>query len=849
MRRATQKSDANSPSADGGRVWQKSNSTVSHNNARGKDFRRKKQTTNNVNISSNNNGNSSSNNHTSSHNSNYDKNSENERAASPPKSGAPMDPRMADIVGSLIEYRAKTGSKQIALVLSTKGRFTLQVMNEKKMVFTIHVSKVAYAIKGNYSMGDMLRIAELQLDFKPVLIEKLWEKYSPLDRSMDASVNATAAAAAFFRGTDPLRQFVAAKVMLSHQGKVYFMPSVDPQHRAHSRKLKEGGSTAFDNYDAVRFVPFSAAVVQQNLRDRATLREFRQRYQRVATRIGGPLGGYDDGSSSSADGGDEEDDEGAPPSAQDYSFLSEMPERVERVLSMYQAGLQQIVLKNHKWVRSGHVKYDAEAHAAQVEKAEELLDFLGLSPNAKNARRVLEVTGVWSPHENIEKHLMQIRTHFPRTVLEETKVLLENSEFLIDSDERLRRDLRYLGTYSVDREGTVEVDDALSIERLEDGRDKLWIHIADVSRWIRPGSELSIEAERRMSSIYMPDERICMFPEVLTTDLLSLSARTESYALSCGVTLDERGEVTSYEVCPTRISLDRQLSYTELDYIIDTHVGGLEDSGTTGMQEVIEPLLKDAVENQYTPFGNSLRIKNASNGRQRGEVLLDTYDPETLRDLVDLSKYAKLRHKFRAGKGALDDLVRHRMELHLNVRSNPRNPFAKVSVTGTVNWSNSSSIRTVSEYMILMSQTVGNFCVSIDAPVWYKTQSTNPPLSREATQLREGETPFLRAARVLQHMERAQDSLSPGFHCTSASDAYVQCTSPIRRYHDLYNHYRLKAAMHRASLSEDWADQAEEEAGIKLLDNMATAEERLKTLDNIRMVSDAFIIFSSLQNA
>ena len=108
--------------------------------------------------------------------------------------------------------------------------------------------------------------------------------------------------------------------------------------------------------------------------------------------------------------------------------------------------------------------------------------------------------------------------------------------------------------------------------------------------------------------------------------------------------------------------------------------------------------------------------------------------------------------------------------------------------------------------MILMSVAIGSLCVNISAPVWYKTQSTSPPLQAADLALRPGETPFLRAARIIKHMHTANDSKLPGEHCTSGSQAYVQCTSPIRRYQDLYNHYCLKVALHRASMSEEWAN-------------------------------------------
>eukprot|EP01035_Chromulina_nebulosa_P017395 gene17395-22944_t len=75
---------------------------------------------------------------------------------------------------------------------------------------------------------------------------------------------------------------------------------------------------------------------------------------------------------------------------------------------------------------------------------------------------------------------------------------------ITDPDERIRIDLKHLNCYAIDNEGALEIDDAISYELLPNGQDKLWIHIADVSRWIRPGSHLSLEAEKRMTSIYMP---------------------------------------------------------------------------------------------------------------------------------------------------------------------------------------------------------------------------------------------------------------------------------------------------------------------------------------------------------
>ena len=222
----------------------------------------------------------------------------------------------------------------------------------------------------------------------------------------------------------------------------------------------------------------------------------------------------------------------------------------------------QIIGKTHPWTVQGYTRKNFDNQV--ISKGEKLLNYLKLAPTAKNAKKILEPYGLFSSHANIEKYIMNIRDKFPEEVLNEAKDLLLHSTSIADPDERIRRDLRYLGSYAIDREGASEIDDAVSIETIivepeESGVDidnlnftatnttserrmleKLWVHIADVSRWIRPGSQLSVEAERRMTSVYMPDERISLFPEQLSSELLSLGAKKDSYAVSCGIVLNDK---------------------------------------------------------------------------------------------------------------------------------------------------------------------------------------------------------------------------------------------------------------------------------------------------------------------
>lgn len=269
----------------------------------------------------------------------------------------------------------------------------------------------------------------------------------------------------FKTSDDPIKVYIAFRLMNTF-GKVYFQKR-PPAYQS------SGGFYRQNDRSPV-YYPLPAHIVEENLRDRAALREFKQRYIKIMTRS---VGRGPAGSSTSA--------------------VEEIPERVERVLWSYTEGLKQVVFRNHPWVVSGWT--NLSLNYTEMAKGVELLEFLDLSPTLRNAKKLLEIIGVWSCHENVEKRIMHIRDHFPADVLAEAQYLLDNWEMLHDPDERLRRDLRHLRSYAIDREGATEIDDAVSIEFLEDGGgiEKLWIHIADVSRWIRPGSRLSLEGASR----------------------------------------------------------------------------------------------------------------------------------------------------------------------------------------------------------------------------------------------------------------------------------------------------------------------------------------------------------------
>ena len=108
-------------------------------------------------------------------------------------------------------------------------------------------------------------------------------------------------------------------------------------------------------------------------------------------------------------------------------------------------------------------------------------------------------------------------------------------------------------------------------------------------------------------------------------------------------------------------------------------------------------------------------------------ILTFLLDSSMKADLSRLNYWAKVRHSHRNKKNALDQYLRHKTELSLSVRTDQKT--LKYVVSGFTTWSNATSTSLVSEFMILMCETVGGMCQGLGAPVLYKTQAPHPPLS------------------------------------------------------------------------------------------------------------------------
>ena len=124
-----------------------------------------------------------------------------------------------------------------------------------------------------------------------------------------------------------------------------------------------------------------------------------------------------------------------------------------------------------------------------------------------------------------------------------------------------RRDMRTITTFTIDPVDAKDFDDALSIEKLDNGNWEIGIHIADVSHYVKPGTLLDKEAYERSTSVYLVDRVVPMLPEVLSNNVCSLRPNEDKYTFSALFELDEKAMVKKQWFGRTVIHSDRRFTY------------------------------------------------------------------------------------------------------------------------------------------------------------------------------------------------------------------------------------------------------------------------------------------------
>ena len=223
-------------------------------------------------------------------------------------------------------------------------------------------------------------------------------------------------------------------------------------------------------------------------------------------------------------------------------------------------------------------------------------------------------------------------TDFPPEVEAEAE-MLEKTEKPIKAEEIAgRRDFRDTLTMTIDPVDAKDFDDAISFKKLE-GADAGWyeigVHIADVSHYVRPGTKLDEEAQKRGFSVYLVDRTIPMLPEVLSNDICSLNPHEDKLAFSAVFVINDKAEIRDRWFGKTIINSDRRFTYEDAQFSIVK--GGDYENELRKLNEIAKVMQKEKFEAGAINFEqDEIKFRLDQNGKPLEVIIKQRFDAHKL---------------------------------------------------------------------------------------------------------------------------------------------------------------------------------------------------------------------------
>lgn len=358
-----------------------------------------------------------------------------------------------------------------------------------------------------------------------------------------------------------------------------------------------------------------------------------------------------------------------------------------------------------------------------------------------------------------------IRAHglpeeFPKKVLDEAEmVAVEIPQEEIDR----RLDIRHLKTFTIDGEDAKDLDDAISIEVLENGNYNLGVHIADVTHYVREKSKLDKEALKRATSVYLVDKVIPMLPKTLSNGVCSLNPFEDKLTLSVFMEIDHKGKVVKYDIKETIINSKARMTYTEVSDILEKG----------------DEKLKATFSNLVQEFEDAEKLARILMGRRNRRGSIDFDFPEAK---IILNK-----------EGEVVDIKHYERRI---------------------------SNKMIEEFMLVSNETIAEHYFWLGIPFVYRIHETPSPEKMEnlskfistfgyvikgdteevhpkslqaiVTQIKGKREEEAISTIMLRSLKQARYSPDCTGHFGLAAKYYSHFTSPIRRYPDLQIHRIIK---------------------------------------------------------
>jgi len=384
---------------------------------------------------------------------------------------------------------------------------------------------------------------------------------------------------------------------------------------------------------------------------------------------------------------------------------------------------------------------------------------------------------------------------FPEDVMEEVSHAPEelSAEYVAEEiGKNGRVDLRDVPMVTIDGEDAKDLDDAVSVSKETINGETIYhlgVHIADVSHYVKEGTPLDAEAYKRGTSVYLVDRVIPMLPHRLSNGICSLNAGCDRLAMSCLMDIDEKGIIVGHKICESVVRIDRRMTYTAVNAILEAK-NGTEEPQT------------DAPEKE----------KSKEKAEFAKKCLEEYADFVPMFLLLD--ETARVLRKKRMARGAVDfDFPECKIILDAKGRPVEIRPYERNAATMLIEDCMLAANETVAEDYYWQQipflyrshekpdgEKIKRFGILINN-FGYSIRLQNGELHpKEMQKLLEkaagSPKEALLARLALRSMKQAKYTTECMGHFGLAANYYTHFTSPIRRYPDLQIHRIIKENLH-----------------------------------------------------
>lgn len=251
----------------------------------------------------------------------------------------------------------------------------------------------------------------------------------------------------------------------------------------------------------------------------------------------------------------------------------------------------------------------------------------------EDKKPVGEVVSVMQPEDENDAAMKELLAQagfplfFPEDVLEEAERLPD----VLDSAEiKKRKDCREIRTFTIDPVDAKDFDDAISIRKLSNGIYEIGVHIADVSYYVHPETELDEEAYKRATSVYLPDRVNPMLPERISNELCSLRPHEDKFTFSAIFQMNAKGEIKQYWLGRTVIHSDHRFTYEDVQEIIESKEGKFSEDILL-LNEFAQKMRKKRFSKGAINFSSQeVRFKLDEKGKPVGIVVKESKEAHQL---------------------------------------------------------------------------------------------------------------------------------------------------------------------------------------------------------------------------